>query len=58
MNPRQRAAAADKAFRGGAAARMTRTFGRVSGPVQTGDVSGGAARTTNMAVLDVLYDTP
>ncbi len=58
MNPRQRAAAADKAFRGGAAARMTRTFGRVSGPVQTGDVSGVAARNNTMAVLDVLYDTP
>jgi hypothetical protein len=58
MNPRQRAAAADKAFRGGAAARMTRTLGRVSGPVETGDVSGAAARNTTMAVLDVLYNTP
>ncbi|MBV9072960.1 MAG: hypothetical protein JOZ10_04950, partial [Acidobacteria bacterium] len=53
-NPLQKAAAADKVFRGGAPRRLARKLGKVDGPVETGDVSGGGTESA-VATLQLLY---
>jgi hypothetical protein len=56
-NPQQRAATANKVFRGGASRKLAAKLGKAHEPVETGDVSGGQSQHA-FSVLELLYDTP
>ena len=56
-NPQQRAATANKVFRGGAARKLAARLGKTSEPVETGDVAGSSPEHAG-AVLELLYDNP
>ena len=55
-NPQQRAATANKVFRGGAARKLAR-LSKTSEPVETGDVAGSTPEHAG-AVLELVYDNP
>jgi len=56
-NPEQRAATANKVFRGGAARKLAARLSKTSEPVETGDVAASTPEHAG-AVLELVYDNP